>query len=61
MDTDYAASKIVDSILRNDNFVIIPFGYSVLYTVLLRLPRSIRHLLITYIGSTGTLQSLVAL
>lgn len=53
MDVDYAAAKIVDSILRNDNFVIIPFGYSVLYTILLRLPRSIRHHLTNYIGSTG--------
>lgn len=53
MQTEYAANKIVDCILRNDNFVIIPIGYSILYTILLRLPRSIRHLIIQYIGSTG--------
>ena len=53
MQADYAATKIVDSILKNEDFLIIPFGYKVLYTILLGLPRKIRHLIMDYIGSTA--------
>ena len=53
MQPAYAANKIVDAILRDENFLIMPLGYRVLYTILLRLPRHMRHLILDYIGATA--------
>lgn len=53
MQPDYAAEAIIDAILREKQIITIPIGYSLLYTILLRLPRCIRHLIIDYIGSTA--------
>jgi all-trans-retinol dehydrogenase (NAD+) len=53
MQPDHAADAIIDSILREQRFLTIPFGYNVLYIILLRLPRCIRYLIIDYIGSTA--------
>jgi len=53
MQPSNAADQIVDSILKNKKFVIIPKGYSILYAILLRLPRKIRHLIVEYIGASA--------
>lgn len=53
MQPDHAAEAIIDAVLREQRFLIIPFGYNLLYTVLLRLPQCIRYLIIDYIGSTA--------
>jgi len=47
-----AAAMIVDSILRNDSLLVIPWGYRYLYAFLRNSPQKVAHLMEDYLGNT---------
>ncbi|XP_053211974.1 protein dhs-3-like [Panonychus citri] len=52
LDVNRATDIMVDNILREDAFVIMPTGYKILYYILRNLPREIEVLVRDFIGNT---------
>lgn len=52
LETSSAASLIVDSILRNESLLVLPWGYRFLYAFLRNAPQKVAHLMEDYLGNT---------
>lgn len=52
LETPVAAKIIVDSILRNESQIILPWGYRYLYAFLRNSPQRVSHLMEDYLGNT---------
>lgn len=52
LETSSAAAQIVDSILRNDSLLVLPWGYRYLYAFLRNMPHKVSHLMEDYLGNT---------